>query len=188
MSTPSKRRPSSRAAGDLRVRRMARAADDGYENDLLPGLRATVEAAHLADELAFATARLEQLGSEPPGLYAEVAAADDLEEAVWLAFLIAYLSPLETDEPFAEIERVRTTWATGSCRTSRASSSARAPRTSRAAGRGHRGLPRLGRPRRVAGGRDRGRRGAGRRSGASSAPSSASRCAASAAAPATTCS
>ncbi len=113
VSTPSKRRPSSRAAGDLRVRRMARAADDGYENDLLPGLRATVEAAHLADELAFATARLEQLGTDPPGLYAEVAAADDLEEAVWLAFLIAYLSPLETDEPFAEIERVRTTWASG---------------------------------------------------------------------------
>jgi len=61
VSTPSKRRPSSRAAGDLRVRRMARAPDDGYEHDLLPGLRATVEAARLADELAFGAARLEQL-------------------------------------------------------------------------------------------------------------------------------
>jgi alpha-glutamyl/putrescinyl thymine pyrophosphorylase-like protein len=113
VSTPSKRRPSSRAAGDLKVRRMARAADDGYENDLLPGLRATIEAAHLADELAFATARLEQLRAEPHDLYAEVAAAGDIEEAVWLAFQIVYLGPLETDEPFSEITRVRTTWASG---------------------------------------------------------------------------
>jgi len=114
VSTPSKRRPSSRSGGDLRVRRMARAVDDGYENDLMPGLRATVEAAHLADELAFSAARLEQLHAAPPGLYAEVAALrDQPEEAAWLALLIAYLSPLETDEPFAEIERVRTTWASG---------------------------------------------------------------------------
>ena len=96
------------------MRRMARAVDDGYENDLMPGLRATVEAAHLADELAFSAARLEQLHTAPPGLYAEVAALrDQPEEAAWLALLIAYLSPLETDEPFAEIERVRTTWASG---------------------------------------------------------------------------
>ena len=55
---------------------MARAVDDGYENDLMPGLRATVEAAHLADELAFSAARLEQLRTAPPGLYAEVAALE----------------------------------------------------------------------------------------------------------------
>jgi hypothetical protein len=113
VSTPSKRRPSSRAAGDLRVRRMARAADDGYENDLLPGLRATVEAAHLADELAFATARLDQLRSDPPGLYAEAAALGDPEEQAWLLFQIAYISPTEGEDPFAEIDRARTSWASG---------------------------------------------------------------------------
>jgi hypothetical protein len=113
VSTPSKRRPSSRAAGDLRVRRMARAADDGYEHDLLPGLRATVEAARLADELAFAAARLEQLEHSPHGLYADVAMLDDAEEQAWLAFQIAYLSPTEDDDPFAGIDRVRTTWASG---------------------------------------------------------------------------
>jgi hypothetical protein len=113
VSSPSKRRPSSRAAGNLRVRRMARAADDGYENDLMPGLRATVEAAHLADELAFAAARLDQLHTDPQGLYTELTAGGDTEEAAWLAFQIAYFSPLETDAPFAEIERVRTTWASG---------------------------------------------------------------------------
>ena len=111
-SAPAKRR-SARAAGDLRVRRMSRAADDGYEHDLVPGFRATVEAARLADELAFSAARLEELRTDPPGLYAEVAAAGDVEEAAWLAFLIAYLSPLEDGEPFAAIEAARTSWASG---------------------------------------------------------------------------
>jgi hypothetical protein len=113
VSTPSKRRPSARAAGDLRVRRMARAPDDGYEHDLLPGLRATVEAVRLADELAFAAARLEQLERSPRGLYADVVMLDDVEEQAWLAFQIAYLSPREGEDPFADIDRARTTWASG---------------------------------------------------------------------------
>jgi hypothetical protein len=113
VSTPSKRRPSSRAAGDLKVRRLARAPDDGYEHDLLPGLRATVEAARLADELAFSAARLEQLERSPRGLYADVVMLDDVEEQAWLAFQIVYLSPAEGEDPFAEIDRARTTWASG---------------------------------------------------------------------------
>jgi hypothetical protein len=113
VSTPSKRRPSSRSAGDLRVRRMVRAADDGYEHELLPGLRATIEAARLADELAFSAARLDQLRTAPRGLYADVVMLDDPEEAAWLAFQIAYISPREGPDPFAEIDRARTTWASG---------------------------------------------------------------------------
>jgi hypothetical protein len=113
VSAPSKRRPSPRTAGDLRVRRMARAADDGYENDLLPGLRATVEAAHLADELAFSAGRLDQLRTAPRGLYAEAVTLDDAEEQAWLLFQTAYISPREGEDPFAEIDRVRTTWAGG---------------------------------------------------------------------------
>ena len=100
-------------AGDLRVRRMVRAADDGYEHELLPGLRSSVDAAHLADEIAFSADRLEQLSSDPPGLYADVALASDAEEAAWLAFLIAYLSPLEGDDPWAGIAAARTTWSSG---------------------------------------------------------------------------
>jgi hypothetical protein len=92
---------------------MARAADDGYEHELLPGLRSSVDAARLADEMAFAAARLEQLDADPPGLYAEVAGADDVEEATWLAFLITYLSPLEGDDPWASIAMARTSWASG---------------------------------------------------------------------------
>ncbi|HEX2102439.1 MAG TPA: hypothetical protein VHF51_02215 [Solirubrobacteraceae bacterium] len=107
------RRRPVRAAGDLRVRRVTRAADDGYEHDLAPGLRATVEAARLADELAFSAARLEQLRTQPRGLYADVVLLDDPEEAAWLAFQIAYISPLEGPDPFSVIDVARTTWASG---------------------------------------------------------------------------
>jgi Alpha-glutamyl/putrescinyl thymine pyrophosphorylase clade 3 len=107
------RSPSARAGGDLRVRRMARAADDGYEHDLLPGLRSSVDAGRLADEIAFSAGRLDELATDPPGLYAEVTGAADVEEATWLAFLITYLSPLEGDDPWASIEVARTSWASG---------------------------------------------------------------------------
>jgi hypothetical protein len=106
------RRRSATKAGDLHVRRLARATDDGYDNWAVPGLRATVEAERLADEIAFSAARLAQLESDPPGLYADAAAAGG-EEGLWLAFLIAYLSPLEGDDPWAGIAAARTAWATG---------------------------------------------------------------------------
>jgi hypothetical protein len=95
------------------VRRLDRGADDGYQSPLVPGLKSSVEAERLADELAFAAARLETLANDPPGLYADVAAGgEDLEERTWLAFLIAYLGPLdgESEDPFAEIASVRTAW------------------------------------------------------------------------------
>jgi hypothetical protein len=100
------------AAGGMRVRRLARGSDDGYQSPLVPGLKSSAEAERLAEELSFAAARLDALASDPPGLYAEVAdAGGDLEERTWLAFLIAYLGPLDEGDPFAEIERVRTPWA-----------------------------------------------------------------------------
>jgi hypothetical protein len=110
---PSGKRRTVRAAGDLRVRRIARAADDGYEHDLAPGLRATVEATRLADEIAFSAARLEQLRGRPLGLYADVVVTDDPEEAAWLTFQIVYMSPLEGPDPFAVIDTARTSWASG---------------------------------------------------------------------------
>ncbi len=90
---------------------MARAADDGYEHELLPGLRSSVDADRLAGELAFAAARLDELSADPPGLYADVALASDPEEATWLAFLIAYLSPLQGPDPWVGIVAARTSWA-----------------------------------------------------------------------------
>ena len=67
------------------TKRLARAADDGYRNALVPGLRATADAERLAAALAAAAARL-----VPPGPYPEVAAEPDLEEATWQAFLRAH--------------------------------------------------------------------------------------------------
>jgi hypothetical protein len=133
------RRRAARGAGNLRVSRVERAADDGYEHDLVPGLRASADAARLADELAFSVARLDELVSSPPGLYAEVASAADPEEAVWLAFQIAYLSPLEgTGDPFASIAAVRTSWASGELPDADAASLG--PRSAHAAERGTRTL------------------------------------------------
>jgi hypothetical protein len=93
---------------------VARGADDGYKNPLLMGLRSSADVARLGEEIVFADHRLSVLEHEPPGLYAEVAdATGDVEERSWLAFLIAYLGPLEADDPFAEIARMRTSWASG---------------------------------------------------------------------------
>lgn len=96
------------------MRRQARAVEDGFSSGLVPGLKASGDARRLAAELAFATARLAELAADPPGLYAEAAVTEDREEALWLAFLIAHLSPLAgEDGPFAPIETARTTWASG---------------------------------------------------------------------------
>jgi hypothetical protein len=112
-----RRAPAKRAANlpGVIVRRPARAADDGFRSPLVPGLKSSEEARRLAEELAFAQTRLTVLAHAPPGLYAEVADfAGDLEERTWLAFLIAYLAPLEQeDDPFAAIRAVRTAWGLG---------------------------------------------------------------------------
>jgi hypothetical protein len=96
-------------AEGLRVRREDRAVDDGYSSPLTPGLRASADARRLAEELAFSSARLAGLATDPPGGYglaARAAAAGDLDRATWTAFLLAYLSPSEDEEPFAGVEAV----------------------------------------------------------------------------------
>jgi hypothetical protein len=96
------------------VRRVRDAVDDGYRSPLVPGLRSSDEAGRLAEEIAFAAVRLRMLEHDPPGLYADVTGAGDVEEATWLAFLIAYLCPIEGEQdPFGAIRAVRTTWASG---------------------------------------------------------------------------
>jgi hypothetical protein len=107
-------RPSGRSASGLTVRKLARGADDGYRSELVPGLKSGDDAQRLAQELAFGATRLQVLATDPPGLYAELAHAEpDLEERTWLAFLIAFLGPLDGERPFAEIERLRTSWSSG---------------------------------------------------------------------------
>jgi hypothetical protein len=96
------------------VRRVARGVDDGYHSPLVLGLKSSADAGRLAEEIAFAEHRRGVLEHDPPGLYREVAdPAGPVEERSWLAFLIAYLGPLEEDDPFAEIARVRPSWTSG---------------------------------------------------------------------------
>jgi hypothetical protein len=106
-------RSASGGGGGVRVRRLARGADDGYDSRLVPGLKSSVDAGHLAEELAFAATRLKRLEHDPPGLLADVAHGGDVEERTWLAFLIAYISPRDGDDPFGAIAEVRTQWASG---------------------------------------------------------------------------
>ena len=91
----------------VRVRREGRAEDDGYRSELVPGLRAAADALRLVEEIAFASGRLLALAAEPPGLYGEARALarEDLERATWTCFLIAYLCPLEGEDPFAGIRQ-----------------------------------------------------------------------------------
>jgi hypothetical protein len=111
---PADRARSSRTTPGVTVHRVRNAVDDGYRSPLAPGLKSSGEAERLADELAFAATRLRTLESAPPGLYADVAdSAGDIEERTWLAFLIAYLAPLETDDPFATVRAARSSWSSG---------------------------------------------------------------------------
>jgi hypothetical protein len=72
------------------TRKLARAADDGYRNPLVPGLRATADAERLAGALTQAVARL-----EAPGPHPVIASIESLDDATWLAFLIALAPELE---------------------------------------------------------------------------------------------
>src|SRR3954451_20854955 len=59
----------------LVTRQLARAADDGYRNPLVPGLKATADAERLAGALTQAEARL-----VPPGPHPVIAEIDDLDQ------------------------------------------------------------------------------------------------------------
>ncbi len=107
--------PGRSSSSRLRVRKLARGADDGYHSEFVPGLKSSADAERLAKEIAFAAHRLQVLENDPPGLYREVADSTvDAEERAWLAFLIAFFAPLEdVEDPFATVSAVRTTWASG---------------------------------------------------------------------------
>lgn len=96
------------------IRHERRAEDDGYRSELAPGLRSSSDAQRLAEEIAYASGRLGVLSGDPPDLYAEVAGHPDIEEATWLAFLLAYITPLEgPGDPFAAVRLARTAWRDG---------------------------------------------------------------------------
>jgi hypothetical protein len=100
----------------VRVHRELRAQDDGYRCDLVPGLHASEDARRLAREIGFASGRLLALGAAPPSFYIEARDCADIEQASWMCFLAAYLSPVQGDEPFAGIRDalLACDWASGS--------------------------------------------------------------------------
>src|SRR3954471_13470468 len=106
-STPRGRSSTSGGSGAAKAnpkrlvtRKLARAADDGYRNPLVPGLKATADAERLAGALTQAMYRL-----EPPGPYPIIAEEPDLEQATWLAFLLALAPELQE-----LIEQTRPRW------------------------------------------------------------------------------
>jgi hypothetical protein len=82
------------SSGSVKVRRLARGAEDGYRSSLVPGLKSSEDAERLADELAFAATRLslmEQLaaGNDIPDIspaWREIAAPGETEARTRVAF------------------------------------------------------------------------------------------------------
>jgi hypothetical protein len=102
--TRTKTAGTRRPAPGVVTKRVARAADDGYRNALVPGLRATTDAERLASALAWADARLEF-----PGPHPAVAEEPVQEEAFWLAFLLTLVPP-QAHELHAAIVASRPAW------------------------------------------------------------------------------
>jgi hypothetical protein len=107
-------RAVSRRAAEVRVRREARSQDDGYRNELVPGLRSSADAERLVHEIGFASGRLLALTAAPPGVYAEARDCEDIEQATWMCFMCAYISPLQGVQPFAGIRQALVhSWRSG---------------------------------------------------------------------------
>jgi hypothetical protein len=99
----------------VRVHRELRAQDDGYHCELVPGLHSSEDARRLAREIDFAVARLLALGASPADFYVQAGECVDIEQAGWMCFIAAYLSPTQGDEPFAGIREAlgACDWASG---------------------------------------------------------------------------
>ena len=95
-----------RSGERLRVQRETRSPDDGYRSNLAPGLRSSQDAQGLAQEIGFSCGRLLALAEDPPGLYGELIAQEDIERSTWACFLSVYLSPLQEGDPFRAIRAV----------------------------------------------------------------------------------
>jgi hypothetical protein len=108
-------RTYTRRTQEVRVHREQRAEDDGYRCELVPGIHSSEDARRLVSEIGFASGRLLTLTAAPPSLYAEARDCDDIEQATWICFLAAYLSPLQGDQSFAGIRQaLLSSWSSGS--------------------------------------------------------------------------
>jgi hypothetical protein len=107
-------RTATRRAPEVRVHREQRSEDDGYRCELVPGIHSSADARRLVSEIGFASGRLLTLTAAPPSLYAEARDLDDIEQATWICFLAAYLSPLQGEQSFVGIRQaLLCSWASG---------------------------------------------------------------------------
>jgi hypothetical protein len=107
-------RTSTRRTAEVRVHREQRSEDDGYRCDLVPGLHSSDDARRLVREIGFASGRLLTLTAAPPSLYAEARECEDIEQATWICFLAAYLSPLQGEQSFVGVRQaLLSSWASG---------------------------------------------------------------------------
>jgi hypothetical protein len=107
-------RGSTRRSMDVKVLREQRSADDGYRCDLIPGVHSSEDAKRLVREIGFASGRLLTLTAAPPSLYAEARDCGDLEQATWMCFLAAYLSPLQGAQSFVGVRQaLLSSWGSG---------------------------------------------------------------------------
>jgi hypothetical protein len=104
----------AKRAREVTVHREQRSEDDGYRCELVPGLRSSKDAERLVQEIGFSNGRLLTLTAAPPGLYGEARDCEDIEQATWMCFLCAYLSPLQGANPFAGVRHaLLASWASG---------------------------------------------------------------------------
>ena len=107
-------RSSTRRTAEVRVHREQRSEDDGYRCDLIPGVHSSEDARRLVREIGFASGRLLTLTAAPPSLYAEARDCEDVEQATWICFLAAYLSPLQGEQSFVGVRQaLLSSWASG---------------------------------------------------------------------------
>jgi hypothetical protein len=107
-------RTYTRRTQEVRIQRETRSEDDGYRCELVPGLHSSEDARRFVREIGFASGRLLTLTAAPPSLYAEARDCEDLEQATWMCFLAAYLSPLQGAQSFAGIRQaLLSSWASG---------------------------------------------------------------------------
>ncbi len=86
LGTGEKRPRSSASRSGVRVRKLERGADDGYSSGLVQGLKSSVDAERLAEEIAFATTRLVVIAADTPAAFAAIVdPSADLEERTWAA-------------------------------------------------------------------------------------------------------
>ncbi|HEY8304111.1 MAG TPA: hypothetical protein VIG42_05930 [Solirubrobacteraceae bacterium] len=105
---------ATRRARDVRVHRERRSEDDGYRCELVPGLHSSLDATRFIREIGFASGRLLTLTAAPPSLYAEARDCQDVEQATWMCFLAAYLSPLQGSQSFVGIRQALiASWESG---------------------------------------------------------------------------